>query len=74
MKILNAKIQMGNASFLTSFLETENLFFKILPDFRHRSDQIYHLRKSPLGDPLIILPSIIVDQSKKRMFSQFVHK
>ena len=34
-------------------------FFKILPDFRHRSqDQIYHIWKSSLGDPLIILQSI----------------
>ena len=34
-------------------------FLKILPDFRHRSNQIYHILKSPLGDPLIILPSIL---------------
>ena len=33
-------------------------FFKILPDFRHRSGQIYHICKCPLGDPLIILPRI----------------
>ena len=33
-------------------------FFKILPDFRHRSDQIDHIWKSPLDGPLIILPSI----------------
>ena len=35
-------------------------FFKILPDFHHRSDQIYHIWKSPLDDPLIILPSICI--------------
>ena len=34
-------------------------FFKILPDFCHRSDQLYHIWKSPLGDTLIILASII---------------
>ena len=33
-------------------------FFKILPDFRHRSDLIYHIWKIQLGDPLIILASI----------------
>ena len=35
-------------------------FFKILPDFRHRSDQMNHIWKSLLGDPLIILLSIFV--------------
>ena len=51
---------MGNASFLTSSLETENLFFlQNIAFFCHRSDQIYHIWKSPLGDPLIILPSIV---------------
>ena len=34
-------------------------FFKILPDFRHRSDQIYHIWKSPLGDPLIVFAEYI---------------
>ena len=53
MKILNGAILTRNASFLTPFIETENHFFEILPDFRHRSDQIYHIWKSPLGDPLI---------------------
>ena len=33
-------------------------FFEVLPDFRHTSGQIYHIWKSPLGDPLIILPNI----------------
>ena len=31
---------------------------KILPDFRHRSNQINHIWKSQLSDPFIILPSI----------------
>ena len=35
-------------------------FFKFLPDFRHWSDQIYHVWKSQLGDRLIILPSIYI--------------
>ena len=34
-------------------------FFKILPDVRHMSDQLYHIWKSPLGDPIVILPSIL---------------
>ena len=37
-----------------------NHFSKTLPDFRHRSDQLYHLWQSPLGDPLIILQSIYI--------------
>ena len=61
MKISNAKILMGNDSSLTPFIETEKQFFKILPDFRHRPDQIYHIWKIPLDDPLIILPSICWD-------------
>ena len=36
MKILNAKILMGNASFLTPFLETENHFYA--PNFEKVGD------------------------------------
>ena len=57
MKILNANILMENAHF-DPLPRDRKPFFKILPGFRHRSDQIYHIWKSPLGDPLIILPSI----------------
>ena len=49
---------MGNASFFDPLPRDRKPFFKILPDFCHRSDQIYHKWKSPLGDPLFILPSI----------------
>ena len=48
----------GKCFILDPLPRDRKLFFKILHDFRHRSDQIYHVRKSPLGDPLIILPSI----------------
>ena len=40
--------------------------FKILPNFCHKSDQIYHIWKGPLGDPLIILPSILDNNNHKR--------
>ena len=60
MKTLDAKVLMGIASFLTPLPGDRKPFFKILPDFRHRSDQLYHISKSPLGDPLIILPSIFM--------------
>ena len=55
MEILNCKILMGYASFLTNFLKTVNHFSK----YCLISDQIYHVWKSPLSDTLIILPSIL---------------
>ena len=58
MKIVNAKILMGNASFLTPFLETENHFSKscLISAIGLTKYTIYG--KVHLGDPLIILPSI----------------
>ena len=51
---------MGNASFLTCFLETEIHFSKsCLISAIGLTKYIPYIRKSPLGDPLIILPSII---------------
>ena len=48
----------GKCFIFDPLLRDQKPVFKILPGFRHRSDQIYHILKSPLGDPLIILPSI----------------
>ena len=46
MNILNAKFLTGNASFSTLFKEAENF----LPGLHHRTDPIYHMWKSSLGD------------------------
>ena len=48
----------GKCFIFDPFPRDRKPFFKILPVFRHWSSQIYHIWKSPLGDPLIILPSI----------------
>ena len=64
-KILNFKCQNFNwKCFIFDPLPRDRKpFFKILPDFRHRSDQIYHTWKSPLGDPLIILTRYLLTSS-----------
>ena len=48
----------GKCFFFDVLPRDRKAFFIILPDFRHRSGQKYHIWKGPLGDPLIILPSI----------------
>ena len=51
----NEKIRMpffaGNTLFLTPFKGCRKSFFNIFSDLGHKTDQIYHLRKSPLGGP-----------------------
>ena len=48
----------GKCFIFDPFPRDRKPFFKILPVFRQGSDQIYHIWKSPFGDPLSILPSI----------------
>ena len=45
--------------FLPPSKRPKTIFQNIMPDFRHRSDQIYHIWKTALGDPFIILSSIL---------------
>lgn len=59
MKILNAKCLIGNTSFFIPFKKQKTVFH-ILPGFYHRTDQIYLTFKKPLGDPKIILLSIVM--------------
>ena len=58
MKIFNCQYFYGKCFIFDPLPRDRKPFFKILPNFCHMSDQIYHIWKSPLGDPLIILPSI----------------